>query len=122
MVRTGGGAKPPGHSTHKYNTVSAVTRIYSTTTGTTVDTLASEEAAASPSVSPVNSNYTGGGQSTDCSVSVSGSDHELISDSLQVVSLPPEAGLGAHAQLRPEPKPRKIPPAVPSKTVHASLV
>ena len=122
VVRTGGGAKPPGHSTHKYNTVSAVTRIYSTTTGTTVDTLASEEAAASPSVSPVNSNYTGGGQSTDCSVSVSGSDHELISDSLQVVSLPPEAGLGAHAQLRPEPKPRKIPPAVPSKTVHASLV
>ena len=101
VVRTSG--TKPAPTTHKYNTVSAVTRIYSTATGTT-DTLASED-AASPSVSPVNSNYTGG-QSTDCSVSVSGSDHELISDSLQVVSLPPhlevssEAGLSGlqHAQ------------------------
>ena len=80
-------------------------------------------APSSPSVSPCHSNYTG--QSTDCSVSVSGSDHELISDSLQVVSLdsalapppPPSA-----APPPPQPKPRKVPPAVPSKTVHASLV
>ena len=76
----------------------------------------------SPSVSPVNSNYsTAAGQSTDCSVSVSGSDHELISESvgLQVVLLPPPS---TDTGPRPEPKPRKIPPAVPNKTVHASLV
>ena len=128
VVRTS--VTKPAPSTHKYNT--AVTRIYSTATGTT-DTLASED-AASPSVSPVNSNYTGG-QSTDCSVSVSGSDHELISDSLQVVSLPPHLEVSSEAgppslqqaqavqtSSRPEPRPRKIPPAVPSKTVHASLV
>jgi len=94
--------------------------------------------AHSPSISPVNSNYTAG-QSTDCSVSVSGSDHELVSDSLQVVMIPPlksETGESRESILnedsrdlshpsnlqRPEPKPRKIPPAVPNKTVHASLV
>lgn len=94
--------------------------------------------AHSPSISPVNSNYTAG-QSTDCSVSVSGSDHELVSDSLQVVMIPPlksetsesrESILNEDSRdlnhpsnlQRPEPKPRKIPPAVPNKTVHASLV
>lgn len=94
--------------------------------------------AHSPSISPVNSNYTAG-QSTDCSVSVSGSDHELVSDSLQVVMIPPiksDASESRETVLnedgrdlnhpsnlqRPEPKPRKIPPAVPNKTVHASLV
>ena len=84
--------------------------------------LESDTVPQSPSISPVNSNYsTAAGQSTDCSVSVSGSDHELISESvgLQVVVLPPPA---TETGPRPEPKPRKIPPAVPNKTVHASLV
>ena len=130
----------------------------------------------SPSVSPVNSTYTTG-HSTDCSVSVSGSDHELVTGDaagLQVVAVtlprlqssaqhvnelqtaarhvselqnaarhvnehvrqvkePPS--LARHPS-RPEPKPRKTlqynnesepkprktPPAVPNKTVHASLV
>jgi hypothetical protein len=72
-----------------------------------------------PSVSPANSTYTGG-QSTDCSVSVSGSDHEEATG-LQVVTVgsPPQA---PGPRVRPEPRPRKVPPAVPSKTVHASLV
>ena len=72
-------------------------------------------------------------------MSVSGSDHELVSDSLQVVMIPPlksetsesrESILNEDSRdlnhpsnlQRPEPKPRKIPPAVPNKTVHASLV
>ncbi len=33
-----------------------------------------------------------------------------------------ESSLGSQRHSRPEPRPRKIPPAVPSKTVHASLV
>ena len=126
-------------TTHKYNTVAGVTKIY---TGDNGESSSESPALASPSVSPVNSNYTAG-QSTDCSVSVSGSDHELISDSLQVVMLPPldndddhhtnhhdvvvapsiiREQNNLHQSARPEPKPRKIPPAVPSKTVHASLV
>ena len=78
----------------------------------------------SPSISPVNSTFTVG-QSTDCSVSVSGSDHEMTGEPLQVVT--PGSTLkypaAATAKQRPDPKPRnKIPPAVPNKTVHASLV
>ena len=112
--------------THKYNTVSGVSRVYGENSPESespppVFTVPTSAASAqSPSVSPVNSNYsTAAGQSTDCSVSVSGSDHELISESLQVLVLPPP-----HTETgpRPEPKPRKIPPAVPNKTVHASLV
>merc|ERR1719479_451998 len=101
--------------THKYNTVSGVSsRVLadseSPPPGFTVQT--SPASAQSPSVSPVNSNYsTAAGQSTDCSVSVSGSDHELISESLQVLVLPPP---NSEAGPRPEPKPRKIPPAVPN--------
>ena len=93
----------------------------------------------SPSISPVNSTFTLG-QSTDCSVSVSGSDHEMVGEQLQVVTLPHQQQQQQHHQQlhhliyasqqevakekggRPEPKPRKIPPAVPNKTVHASLV
>ena len=88
----------------------------------------------SPSISPVNSTFTLG-QSTDCSVSVSGSDHEMVGEQLQVVTLPHHQQLhqliyADHQEIkekgrpegRPEPKPRKIPPAVPNKTVHASLV
>ena len=108
-------------TTHKYNTVAGVSRIYSGAED-------SPPVPGSPSISPVNSNYTGG-QSTDCSVSVSGSDHELISDNLQVVMLPPPHVSHVATETdttqfshRPEPKPRKIPPAVPNKTVHASLV
>ena len=107
------------HTTHKYNTVAGVARIYS----------GDQSTGESPSISPVNSNYTGDRHSTDCSVSVSGSDHELISDSLQVVSLPPHVSVGTETSDHgltslqgPVPKPRKIPPAVPNKTVHASLV
>ena len=99
----------------------------------------SPESQHSPSVSPVNSTFTVG-QSTDCSVSVSGSDHEMIGDTLQVLTpLQPAEQYKYSDQLRfsrtdpnlaeqykfsvrPEPKPRKIPPAVPNKTVHASLV
>ena len=113
--------------TLKYNTVSGVSRVYGESESPppvfTVQT--SPASAQSPSVSPVNSNYsTAAGQSTDCSVSVSGSDHELISESLQVLVLPPvlPPPHSEPAQHRPEPKPRKIPPAVPNKTVHASLV
>ena len=72
----------------------------------------------SPSISPVNSTFTVG-QSTDCSVSVSGSDHEMTGEPLQVVT--PSHKFSGPAK-RPEPKPRKIPPTVPNKTVHASLV
>ena len=136
----------------------------------------------SPSVSPVNSTYTTG-HSTDCSVSVSGSDHELVTGDvagLQVVAVTlPRSQLSSELMSsshlnnelqhtaarhvtelqnaarhvnskeppslprhpsRPEPKPRKslhyhnevvgiseqkprkTPPAVPNKTVHASLV
>jgi hypothetical protein len=91
----------------------------------------------SPSISPVNSTLTAGGQSTDCSVSVSGSDHEMAANSdastLQVVT-PHQAHVVAisHARSayeqytshhqRSENKMKKIPPAVPNKTVHASLV
>ena len=88
---------------------------------------------------------TAGGHSTDCSVSVSGSDHELAANesSLQVVT-PHHNGshvvtvmAGGHHNKGYEQynmrsadqhysavlhKAKKIPPAVPSKTVHASLV
>ena len=144
----------------------------------------------SPSVSPVNSTYTTTGHSTDCSVSVSGSDHELVTGDaagLQVVAVTLPRRISSELQSsaqqhvtelqtaarhvnefqnaarhvnelqaavrlvkeppslarhpsRPEPKPRKTlqynnnniepgeqkprktPPAVPNKTVHASLV
>ena len=127
-------ASTASSTTHKYNTVAGVTKIYNTPE--VVDP--ESPGLGSPSVSPVNSNYTGGGQSTDCSVSVSGSDHELIGDNLQVVMLPPHSndeniaaltsinrdnrGILHQSNYKPEPKPRKIPPAVPNKTVHASLV
>ena len=111
--------------------------------GGTVEPVPAPPPPQSPSVSPVHSNY---GQSTDCSVSVSGSDHELCGEAtLQVVTRlqprprPPHCSTLQHPQrthadystlscshdtlqTRPEPKPRKIPPAVPNKTVHASLV
>lgn len=79
----------------------------------------SQNSQNSPSISPVNSTFTVG-QSTDCSVSVSGSDHEMVGDTLQVVT--PSYQDVREKFLRPEPKPRKVPPAVPNKTVHASLV
>ena len=104
------GARPPVYSTPQHLATKPNPDPASAAAVTVV-----AAAPSSPSVSPCHSNYTG--QSTDCSVSVSGSDHELISDSLQVVSLD-----SALAPPPPQPKPRKVPPAVPSKTVHASLV
>jgi len=92
------------------------------------------------SPSPVNSTYTGG-QSTDCSVSVSGSDHELVAgdSGLQVVTVTEARASGSQAagldlratssalrppppEYRARPQAKKTPPAVPNKTVHASLV
>ena len=125
--------KEPGlgvPTTQKYNTVAGVTKIY------TREFLTGSPTLASSSVSPVNSIYTAG-HSTDCSVSVSGSDNELIRDSLQVVMIPPsqapedgvdqphlkyQPSLQTISRPEPKPKPHKIPPAVPNKTVHASLV
>ena len=116
------------------------------------------ERPLSPSTSPVNSIYTAG-QSTDCSVSVSGSDHELVvgdTTGLQVVTVREVArdmgrevarDMGREVardwgrevawesgrevawdwgrknrKIPPAMESRKIPPPVPIKTVHASLV
>ena len=86
----------------------------------------------SPSISPVNSTLTAGGQSsTDCSVSVSGSDHDDHHVSTLQVVTPHQAHVvmaGGHRSYdtqythQRQDKPKKIPPAVPNKTVHASLV
>jgi hypothetical protein len=83
------------------------------------------EQPLSPSASPVNSTHTGG-QSTGCSVSVSGSDHELdVGDTtgLQVVAIREvSSDRGRERGQRAENRTWKIPPPVPCKTVHASLV